>query len=154
MTSRPVAKSTLACEAVISTGWHTGAWAVAVLLVAATAHAESGRFGVEATPVFAERVSLPAGVGAVVEVMDLAPAGADPVVHVQGADGGFLAGNDDLDETTRAARVVLAPEPEAREVWIVVRAYTAATAGTATLRVTPGRGEARAETILMPLVAC
>jgi hypothetical protein len=68
-------------------------------------------------------------------------AGADTVIHVQNYDDpqmGFIAGNDDYSGL--ASQVVVPPAAATRNLLVIVRAYSAASAGTCTFTATPSSG--------------
>lgn len=73
-----------------------------------------------------------------IETLNLS-SGADTVLHVQDASGGFVAGNDDYLFSPRSL-VTIPSSSQLRGLRIFVRAYSLLSAGTATLRITPSGG--------------
>jgi len=69
-------------------------------------------------------------------------AGSDTVIHVQNPNdvqGGFIAGNDDFGGALSSS-VTVPPTSSARDLLVIVRSYSLATQGTATLALTPSVG--------------
>ncbi|HVG57081.1 MAG TPA: hypothetical protein VNA24_00900, partial [Hyalangium sp.] len=88
--------------------------------------------------------ALAGGFGYTIETLNLSP-GADTVLHVQDVQGNYVDGNDDCGTRNASCsglrswlHIPAAMVP--RTVRIIVRAYSALSGGTATLRITPSFG--------------
>jgi hypothetical protein len=99
--------------------------------------------GITPSYIYTNSIVLAANVPYTIETEQLG-AGVDTILHVQNADGTFLAGNDDCwssgnpncgPETWRSW-VQISASSSVRNVMIVVRGYQYATDGQATLRIT------------------
>lgn len=84
-----------------------------------------------AARVYERIVALPAGVETTFETRYLS-SGADPVLHLLRMNGVDFARNDDADEGTRAARLVVRPTV-AGNYLLVMHAYTPSSAGSAVI---------------------
>lgn len=105
------------------------------------ASAASGGQSGTATPLEWRTATLDPNVSYTISTSSLS-SGADTVIHVQNADGSFLAGNDDFGGTF-ASSVTIPASSSARTVTIVVRAWSALSTGTATLQIVPSAGTAQ-----------
>jgi hypothetical protein len=136
-----------------------------VLFVAASAFATDAAAGTggreknrSAPYLYKQYLTLQANVSYTIETLNLT-AGGDTVIHVNRLEadgGGFVDGNDDcytrLTTCTGLRSWLNIPATSvARDVWVIVRASSSASGGTATLRVTPSNGPAADTSIIFSL---
>jgi len=94
--------------------------------------------GQSARYMYSRTYTLAANVGYTIRAT--ASGASDPVLHVQSRPSGdFLAGNDDYNGT-RSSSVTIPAVGYARDIWIVVRAYSNVYEGIATLEIDPTVG--------------
>ena len=98
---------------------------------AVPAAADTGTAELLVTAVHVERITLPAGATATVELSDLAPATAEPVLHLIDA-----ATNSAIAGARGVSRTVVGVSPSDRELVLIVRALSSDGTGTATLSIT------------------
>jgi len=92
---------------------------------------------VPATRIYTYATTLLPNVGYTIRTFGLST-GADTVLHVQSYPSGlYLAGNDDVSGLDLSSSVYISSSSSSRQVWIVVRAYSAGSGGAATLGIKP-----------------